>query len=346
MRIPLNKNWPYLFSSILEHKHAVVIEKLSDEMIDAFAQAKADVAAFRAAGLQSALVVPLLATGQLVGLIILISCSPSLVYSASDVRLAQELAQRAALSLQNARLFNEAQRAVKTRDDILAIVSHDLKNPVTSMGLVAHVLRQTERMEAAQLRNAAAKIERGAQKMLLLISDLLDFSKIRSGTFSIELRDAALEDIMAAAIESSKSLAEAKRQAIELNLQSGLPRVAADPNRIAQLMSNLLGNAIKFSPEGGKIIVSARRQGIEAVVSVTDQGPGIPPELLPKVFDRFWQAKESQSMGSGLGLSIAKGIIEAHHGKIWAESKLGKQTSFFFTLPLADAARERPDIAA
>src|SRR6185369_16510053 len=119
-----------------------------------------------------------------------------------------------------------------------------------------------------------------------------------------------------------------------------LPEVAADNHRVGQVVSNLLSNAIKFTRQGGKIVVSARQRHNTIVVSVSDEGPGIPRENLSKVFDRFWQAEETRRVGSGLGLSIAKGIVEAHGGKIWVESELGKGSSFSFTLPLATLDRQ------
>jgi PAS domain S-box-containing protein len=244
------------------------------------------------------------------------------------------------------RAQQEAQRAINIRDEVLAIVSHDLKNPVTTISLVAHWLRSRRRVEAGQLESAAVKIERAVQRMLLLISDLLDLSKIRSGTLSVESRPVGVDALLMPAIESMRTQAEARRQTIDLNIASGLPLVWADPDRIGQVMSNLLGNAIKFSPEDSKILVSAVQEADCVVISVSDQGAGIPPEYLQKVFDRYWQATEAKGVGSGLGLSIAKGIVNAHRGKIWAESQPGKGSCFYFTLPLAGLTAKRPDAAA
>ena len=244
------------------------------------------------------------------------------------------------------RAQQEAQRAINIRDEVLAIVSHDLKSPVTTISLVAHWLRSFRRMEASQLETAAVKIERAVQKMLLLISDLLDLSKIRSGTLSVEFRPVGVDALLMPVIESMRTQAEARRQTIDLNIASGLPLVWADPDRIGQVMSNLLGNAIKFSPEDSEILVSAVQETDCVVIGVSDRGPGIPPEYLQKVFDRYWQATEAKGVGSGLGLSIAKGIVNAHCGKIWAESQPGKGSCFYFTLPLAGIAAKRPDVAA
>jgi signal transduction histidine kinase len=138
------------------------------------------------------------------------------------------------------------------------------------------------------------------------------------------------------AIDRMRTLAEAKRQILEVEIPSNLPTVAIDVQRIGQVVSNLVSNAIKFTPQEGAIRVSARQRGHQIVLSVADTGPGIPQEHLSKIFDRFWRTPGTMQKGSGLGLSIAKGIVEAHGGTIWAESA-GKGSSFFFTLPLDES---------
>jgi PAS domain S-box-containing protein len=342
MRVPLEENRPYWFRMVVENKRPVLMEHLSAEMIDSFSRDPSDLQLIRAAGFQSALAVPLLREGRLVAAIVLISCSASRIYGPADLCLAEGLARRAALSIDNARLFFEAQRAIKTREDILAIVSHDLKNPVNTIGLTAFVMRNCDRMERDQITQASNRIQSAIDRMLRLISDLLDFSRIQSGTFSVEPRGETLKTIALPVIDGMKSLAEARQQRLECNIESNLPEVAADGHRVAQVLSNLLSNAIKFNRHAGEIIVSARQRGDTVVVSVSDQGSGIPREDLSKVFDRFWQAAETKRQGSGLGLSIAKGIVEAHHGKIWAESESGKGSTFSFTLPLADSDMKQP----
>jgi signal transduction histidine kinase len=299
---------------------------------------ESDLRVIREAGLQSAMVIPLLRDGNLVAAIVLLSCSPSRIYGSADLYVAEELARRAAASIENARLYFIARRAIKSREEVLAFVSHDLKNPVMVIGLVAKVLRQSGELEAAQIADFSNKIERAADKMLQLISQLLDFSKIESGIFSIAPQAETLKNIILPAIDGMKPLAEAKQQTIEWHIESNLPEVAADGPRIGQVLSNLLSNAIKFGRKGGKIAVSAREQGDTIVVCVSDNGPGIPREHLAKIFDRYWQAEETKHAGMGLGLAIAKGIVEAHGGKISVDSELAKGSSFSFTLPLA-----RPD---
>jgi signal transduction histidine kinase len=214
-----------------------------------------------------------------------------------------------------------------------------------AIGLVAKVLRQSKELETDKTAEFSNKIERAADKMLHLISQLLDFSKIEHGTFSVAPQAETLKNIILPAIDGMKPLAEAKQQTIECHIESNLPEVAADGPRVAQVLSNLVSNAIKFSRKGCKIVVSAREQDNSIVVCVSDDGPGIARENLSKVFDRYWQSEETKHGGIGLGLAIAKGIVEAHGGKIWVNSELGKGSSFFFTLPLATPDTKRSKVA-
>ena len=336
MRTPVDRNRPPFMTSVIENKQSVLIEHFSPEAIESFSGNDSE---FRAADFMSMIAVPLLVGEKLLGVISLVSTSASRVYGPDDVTLAEELARRAAFAIENARLLDEAQRAVKSREDVLAIVSHDLKNPVTAIKLATNMLRQCEGMDSGKFGELIAAIHRGVGRMQLLIADLLDFAKIQSGTFSIQTSLENLDRVTQPVIEDLRLLAEAKHQTLAVNLESDLPEVVIDVHRIGQVMFNFIGNAIKFTPEGGTIRVTAREQGNDVIVSITDTGPGISGESLPRVFDWFWQAQGGKDMGSGLGLSIAKGIIEAHGGKIWAESEVGKGSSFSFTLPQADVER-------
>jgi PAS domain S-box-containing protein len=346
MRVPLEGNRPYWFRMVVENKRPVLMEHLSPEMIESFSRKESDLRAIRAAGFQSALAVPLLKDGRLVAAIVLISCSASRIYGPTDLSLAEELARRAALSIDNARLFFEAQRAIKTREDVLAIVTHDLKNPLANIELAINLIRGFKRIDENQVKEFVNKVQRAADQMETLIADLLDFARIQSGAFSVLISADSLSQAVMPVIDRMRALAEAKRQKLEVDLPSNLPLVAVDPHRVGQVVSNLVSNAIKFTPQEGTIRVSARQRDHKIVVAVADTGPGIPQEHLSKIFDRFWQTPGTKQKGSGLGLSIAKGIVEAHGGTIWAESQLGKGSSFFFTVPLADLdTTERTDAA-
>src|SRR5215475_8132416 len=341
MRIPLERGRPLFFQMVVQNKRPIVVEHVTQEMLAYIFQDESDRQIIREAGLQSAMIIPLLRDGNLIAAIILISCSPHRIYGPEELYLAEELARRAAASIENARLYFLARRAIKSREEVLAVVSHDLKNPVMVIGLVAKVLRQSKELETEQIFEFSNKIERAADKMLLLISQLLDFSKMENGTFSVAPQAETLKNIILPAIDGMKPLAEAKQQTIECHIESDLPEVASDGPRVGQVLSNLVSNAIKFGRQGGEIVVSVREQDDTIVVSVSDNGPGIPRENLSKIFDRYWQAEETKHAGMGLGLSIAKGIVEAHGGKIWVDSESGKGSSFSFSLPLVSRDTKR-----
>jgi signal transduction histidine kinase len=182
--------------------------------------------------------------------------------------------------------------------------------------------------------------------MKLLISDLLDFARIQSGTLSIVPSARKLSNILMPAVVNLRTLAGAKRQTVEVDLPSSLPDVAVDARRIRQIVANLVWNAVKFTPLEGTITISARQHIDQVVVSVKDTGPGIPQEHLSNIFNRFWQVPGTTQKGSGLGLSIAKSIVEAHGGTIWAESELGHGSSIFFTLPSIDVGTTMSSVVA
>jgi hypothetical protein len=270
MRIPVTRDHPLWFEMVAQSKRPLV-GPITPEMLSYVFQDESDLRVIREAGLQSGMVIPLLRDGNIVAAIVLFSRSSSRIYGTADLYIAEELARRAAASIENARLYFLAQRAIKSREDILAVVSHDLKNPVMVIGLVAKMLRQSGELETDQIAEYSNKIERAADKMLLLISQISDSSKIENGTFSVAPQAETLKNIILPAIDGMKPLAEAKQQTIECHIESNLPEVAADGPRVAQVLSNLVSNAIKFSRQGGEIVVSAREQDKTIVVSVSDK---------------------------------------------------------------------------
>ncbi len=334
MEISLDPNQSHLMRSVVESGRPVLLQQDSPEMLASLSQNEAHLEALQAAGLKSLVAVPLLSRGKLMGVISMISSSSNRHFGPADVHLAEELARRAALSIENARLFDDIQRAVGVRDEVLAVVAHDLKNPLATISLTTETLRLSDPVDPAKLDDYTRRILRAVQQMLSLIADLLDFATIQSGTISIEKDSNDIAAIVMTVVDGARVQSQAKRQTLGVDMPSALPRVSIDARRIGQVISNLLGNAVKFTPEGGTITVSVRHQANVVTVSVSDTGAGIPPEDLSKVFDRFWQARKTGSMsGSGLGLSIAKAIVEAHGGTIGVESQVGKGSSFSFTLP-------------
>jgi signal transduction histidine kinase len=171
--------------------------------------------------------------------------------------------------------------------------------------------------------------------MSRLIQDLLDVKRMEQGRLAVDPRAQTIGAIVQDAIEMLRPLAEAQGLALEEEIPADLPKVLADPPRVQQVLSNLVGNAIKFTPRGGRIMLRVRPDAAEVSVAVIDTGPGISADQLPHIFGRFWQASRSDKRGIGLGLAIARGIVEAHRGRIWVESRVGEGSAFYFTLPVA-----------
>jgi signal transduction histidine kinase len=244
----------------------------------------------------------------------------------------QQLAERAT------RLYQEAQSATRAREDLLAIVSHDIKAPLSAMITSIELLRSAPvRDPTGTSRERVDHIKRSAERMSRLIGDLLDAGAIQAGRLSVERRPLPLAPLVDSAVDAIRPLAAAKLLRLTNELAADLPAVSADPVRLQQVLSNLLENAVKFTPAHGKITVRAQSLGEEVMLSVTDTGLGIPREDIPVVFNRFWQSRPTARVGTGLGLSITKGIVEAHGGRIWVESSVGKGSTFFVTLPVARA---------
>jgi signal transduction histidine kinase len=175
-----------------------------------------------------------------------------------------------------------------------------------------------------------------ANQMDALIQDLLDVTGLEAGRLRIVRQRCAIGDVMHAAVDTLTPLAAAKSLALEFQLEDDLPLVQVDPARMVQVLSNLVGNAIKFTPRGGRVALTAVREGVFVSVAIADTGPGIPPDELPQVFDRFWQSKRTNRSGAGLGLAIARGIVRAHGGTIGIESAIGRGTMVRFSVPAAE----------
>jgi len=230
------------------------------------------------------------------------------------------------------RIESEHLRAIKSRDDLLATVSHDLRGPLSSILLASEVLEPT--VEAVA-RNRQI-IERSVTRMEHLIRDLLDMASIESGHLSVEPRPLVVEDVVAEALETIHLLAKSKVVSVASDLMASKLAIHGDRGRVLQVFSNILGNAVKFTPPSGKVSIrAAPTDGSYVQFSIADSGPGIKQDELPYVFDRFWQAKETAKAGTGLGLAICKGIIQQHGGSIWVESQLGTGTTFHFTMPVS-----------
>jgi PAS domain S-box-containing protein len=292
---------------------------------------------------RSLIAVPVLMGERALGALVVASCRPSRPFDARDVALMEEVARRVALSLENARLYGLAKKAVQARDEVLSIVAHDLRSPLGAILLQATLTRRMSGPERRSLRPAEA-IERSVSQMKRMINDLLDVAQIESGRLELDPASVAPLDLLREVAETHRDLA--RKRSIELRWAAApdLPQTWADRGRVVQVFDNLIGNAMRFSSHGAISLRADAMRG-EILFSVADTGFGIAPDDLPHVFDRFWQASRAQRGGAGLGLAIVKGIVEAHGGRAWVESKLGSGTTVFFTIPTVGSATRDPPAA-
>jgi signal transduction histidine kinase len=301
-------------------------------------------------GLRSLVVVPLIARGRTFGTMSVLTGPARPQLDEADLKLVQELARRVAVGFDNARLYREAREAVRIRDDVLAIVSHDLKSPLSVVDMASRLLRRRlgEREQAdPRVAKQLDAIQRSADRMRTLIVDLLDLASIQAGQFIIDSSPHRAAELLEEAVDFHLPIATEQQITLERRLPDQELRICCDRPRVLQVLSNLLGNAIKFCRPGDVVEVRARRQGDRHLeVTVADTGPGISPEDLPRLFQAYWSGPRQPKRGTGLGLFIAKGIVEAHGGTLSVESTLGHGSRFFFTLPLADppvAAKGSPE---
>lgn len=288
----------------------------------------------REMGVHTVMLAPLVARERELGLLVVGLAKPGRGFGADDRLLAGEVALRVALAVDNARLYERAQQAARAREEVLAIVSHDLRNPLgTILGAAELLLMLPQEARERELERQLEIIDRTALRMNRLIEDLLDVSRMEAGRLSLQCEAQEVTTLLADAAEMFQPQARERGIELETACGAGLPPVHADRERIGQVFSNLIGNALKFTPAGGRIRIEASQEGGGVRCTVRDTGPGILDEEMPNIFAPFWQASRSKGTGAGLGLSIARGIVEAHGGTIRAESVQGQGSAFHFTLP-------------
>ncbi|XKU41616.1 ATP-binding protein [Pseudomonas [fluorescens] ATCC 17400] len=257
--------------------------------------------------------------------------SPGDRFAANDLR-------RSALENDLARQVLREQQAVRARDELVAVVSHDLRNPMTVISMLCGMMQKAFSSDGThtsrRISSAIDTMQQAAGRMNVLLEDLLDTSKIEAGRYTVRPVPLDVSQIFEEAYSLLAPLALEKGVDLSFNAEPGL-QINADPERLFQVLSNLIGNAIKFTPRQGIIGISAMSNDEEIVFSVRDSGEGIAPDQLPHVFDRYWTLTENNPTGSGLGLYITQGIVKAHGGRIEAQSELGRGSEFRFTVPKA-----------
>ncbi|HYG68517.1 MAG TPA: ATP-binding protein, partial [Anaeromyxobacteraceae bacterium] len=329
-----------LAARVVRTNRPLLVPRVTRADVEAVARSPAHVPELDRTGLHSLVSVPLRIRGQPIGSLTLASAESRRRFGEDDVRIAEELAREAAQAIDSARLFEDAQEAVRHRDEVLAVVSHDLRTPLATVMMSASTLvMSAERGDVSRDRveAAAKRMQQAGERMARMVSDLLDLSALEQGRLALQAAPVQPEELVREAAEQARPVAEAKGLELGWAAAPDLPRVRADSGRILQVLGNLVSNALKAA-ESGFVTVQASRVGGDVRFEVADSGPGIPEADLPHVFDRFRRGRTAAYRGTGLGLAIARGIVEAHGGRIWAESRLGAGTRVFFTIPLAEGA--------
>ncbi len=286
---------------------------------------------------RSAMVVPLIAHHRVLGAVTLIAAESGRQFNSADLDFAGDLAHRAALAVDNARLYREAQEVNRLKDEFLATLSHELRTPLTAV-LGWTRLLSTGQLDAATRQRALETIERNAHSQVQLIDDILDVSRIIRGKLRLNVRAVAPAAIIEAAVEAVRPAVEAKGIRLQVVLDGGAGIVSGDPDRLQQVVWNLLSNAIKFTPKDGRVQVLLTRVNSHLEIIVSDTGPGIDADFLPFVFDRFRQADPSSTRmhgGLGLGLAIVRHLVELHGGTVSVETRGAEPgATFKVMLPL------------
>jgi len=318
---------------VLRRGRPELVECIDDDWLSRTEEYAEAIALWREVGARSLYIVPLVVGDRTVAALTLLDVKGGNRFTPEARALAQRFALAAALALENARLYAAAKRATSARDEVLAVVSHDLRNPISAIAMCARILREAPPTDLAERDRMLTAITEATVWMQGLIRDLLDVSAIEAGRLAVERQPAALASIISTAVGMVRGEVEQRSIRLSVDIPQDLRTVNVDASRIVQVITNLLGNAIKFTNASGTVIVRAANGPSSVVVSVEDSGIGIEPEALTRIFDRFWQARPTPRRGSGLGLAIARGIVEAHGGRIWVESEVGRGSVFTFSLP-------------
>ena len=243
-----------------------------------------------------------------------------------------DVTERVAAEEQRRALLVAKEEALRARDDLLAMVSHDLRNPLNLISICTQAIDAHAGQNNVRIGKEVERIQRAVCHMSDLIANLLDAASIETGAFDVERVRTKVSTLLADSVDAIAPLAANKQVVVKAECDDADAEVQCDGERIRQVLGNLLGNAVKFAPKDSRVTVAARGTGDSYVFSVSDQGPGIPAENTKLVFDRYWKGKQSGRAGTGLGLYIAKGIVEAHGGKMTLQSVVGEGSTFSFSI--------------
>ncbi|HDN80190.1 MAG: hypothetical protein DRI61_02355 [Chloroflexi bacterium] len=347
----LPKETSIILTTELQTKVMIEIEEAREAILWQLAEiADTELAELmRKAGIGQMLVAPLRVGERLLGFLAALKSTQASPFLASDPDFITILAGQAAVALENARLFEEIQRAFrelqeldKMKSNFITIVSHELRTPLSLViGYASLLLEEAKDPESKEY---AQVIMRNSMRLSSLINDMLDLKRLAQKAMTVQVRDVILPELIERVLEGYRPIARDKNQKIEVEIPSGLFKVRADPAKLEVVLSNLVSNAVKFTPPGGEIKIGVEN-GDRPLMYVKDNGIGIPPEEQEKIFWSFYQVEDPLTRkhgGLGLGLSIAKELVELWGGRIWVESEVGKGSTFWFSLPSQNEPKEAP----
>jgi signal transduction histidine kinase len=337
-RYPPGQTISLVVSQVLHTGQAQLYPEFHDSLLSSISQDPEHYQLLRNVGIRSLLCVPLTARGRTVGAMTFFGTETDRRFSDLDLSLAEELARRCALAIDNSSLYqaeqqarSDAQAALAQRDELTSLVTHDLKNPLTSLKATVQLMQRRGEYDSRAMDRMLLQVE----FLHRLIEDLAAFATLQSGRLELRPRAVELQELAKPILQQHGLL----NQLHTLRLQGPEEPIVGywDRDRLEQVFQNLIGNAVKYSPEGGEVLLRIEKGPEEARVAIHDQGLGIPESELPRLFNRFYRSDDAARAASGLGLGlfISRTLVEAHGGSIWAESGgPGEGSSFYFTLPL------------
>lgn len=316
---------------------ARIVAQISDMILESATRRLEELDMLRELGVCSFMCLPLVAHNQTLGTITFVAAESQRHYGSADQAMGEELANRVALAVSNSRLYEEAQEANRAKDEFLILAAHELRTPLTVLLGYAHLLKN-DKLDSTSRLNAVETVERNAWSLVQVVNDVVDISRMNAGKVLIDLRPITLTPIIEAAVDSVRATAESKAIRLEVSIDVGVGVISGDANRLQQVVWQLLSNAIKFTPVGGRVTLQVSSTNTHARITVSDNGIGINPQFLPHIFERFRQQDSTLTRsykGLGMGLSIVRYLVEMHGGSVYATSAgEGEGAAFTAEFPL------------
>jgi signal transduction histidine kinase/PAS domain-containing protein len=342
--LPIRPGGPHPVLPVLQTGDPVLVRRVTDRDLERLAEGPRHLQLLHELGVASYMLVPLMARGRSLGAIGLVCADPTRAFGDQDLALAENLASRAALAVDNARLYREAQEATRAKTDLMAVISHDLRTPLNSIiGYAELLIMGVPEPLSPGTRERVERMRSGAQHLLHLINQLLTLSRLDAGREELRPEDVDVAELVRDVAMLVEPLAQERKLRFQLDLPEAPVAVRTDPGKLRQVLMNLAANAIKFTDEGEVRVSVHQGDAAGTMIQVADTGPGIAPEHQERIFEPFWQVRSSERSrtdGTGLGLSVVRKLVELLGGEITVESQVGRGTTFSVQLP--EAARGPP----